>query len=463
MATAAQIHIEGDTALLSPVRCLADGGSGKGGDVKILGDSVEVSGNAYISAQGDSGGGEILIGGDYKGENAEVRNATTTTLGADAVVDASGNGLGDGGKVIVWADEDSYFYGTIDASSGLLGGDGGFVETSGKQRIVLDGQVVAKSHRGGKAGTWLIDPEYLAVVSKETYESNGTGHNILSADVITSVLNSGTSIELTTKVLPDSSDRVDHSSKSGDWNSGIDTTDSTHLAPHTFNQNYTSTPVESGSIYVETVLAVNVGSDAAADGSGRAAATLTMTSTGGSIYINKAIVNNASIDSVVDGEVVGYTNGAGNAKEGLNIVLQADKNIAINADIFTGGGDIQIRGNDNPGADGVTVASGVDLNTIDTIVDPLESAAGDGDGSLTVLSNSFTNSGNINLKDGALSVTSKSFSNNNSNGGAAAIIAGDVTLDIAADDRSQHRDHSDHKRYGRRRQSSMSAPLITPR
>lgn len=42
---------------------------------------------------------------------------------------------GNGGKVIVWANDARQFYGTILERCGLQSGHGGFVETSGKELL----------------------------------------------------------------------------------------------------------------------------------------------------------------------------------------------------------------------------------------------------------------------------------------------------------------------------------------
>jgi hypothetical protein len=49
----------------------AHGATGKGGDVKVLGDHVGLVGNALVDVSGDSGGGTALIGGDFQGKNPE--------------------------------------------------------------------------------------------------------------------------------------------------------------------------------------------------------------------------------------------------------------------------------------------------------------------------------------------------------------------------------------------------------
>jgi hypothetical protein len=77
----------------------------------------------------------VLIGGDYLGKG-KVPNAAFTFVGEDVNINADGIGNGNGGKVIVWADQATRAYGTITARGGDEGGNGGFIETSGK--VYLD-------------------------------------------------------------------------------------------------------------------------------------------------------------------------------------------------------------------------------------------------------------------------------------------------------------------------------------
>ena len=68
-----------------------------------------------------TGGGTVLIGGDFQGKNAAIRNAQYTYVGKDATVKADAIDSGDGGKVIVWADDTARSYGQISARGGRSG------------------------------------------------------------------------------------------------------------------------------------------------------------------------------------------------------------------------------------------------------------------------------------------------------------------------------------------------------
>ena len=96
----------------------------KGGSVEVLGNRVAVMDQAEIDASGRNGGGQVLVGGDYQGQNPDIRNSRMTYFGAQASIRADATQSGDGGKVIVWADETTRAYGAISARGGALSGDG---------------------------------------------------------------------------------------------------------------------------------------------------------------------------------------------------------------------------------------------------------------------------------------------------------------------------------------------------
>jgi len=58
--------------------------------------------------------------------------------------------------VIVWSDESTRFFGSISARGGAQGGNGGFVETSGRA-LQAFGRVDT-SAPNGNGGEWLLDP-----------------------------------------------------------------------------------------------------------------------------------------------------------------------------------------------------------------------------------------------------------------------------------------------------------------
>jgi filamentous hemagglutinin family protein len=135
---------------------------GKGGSVDVLGQRVGLMANAAVDASGAAGGGTVRIGGDYQGANPDVQNAQRTYVDAAATIRADATQNGNGGKVIVWADDQTQSFGAISARGGAQGGDGGFVEVSGKHRLQFDSIVDTRAPQG-KTGTLLLDPDDITV------------------------------------------------------------------------------------------------------------------------------------------------------------------------------------------------------------------------------------------------------------------------------------------------------------
>ena len=135
----------------------------KGGTVHILGDEIYLTG-AEIAANGDAGGGEILIGGEYQGKG-DLRTALYNVMDSTSTIYADAKVAGDGGRVIIWADETTLFDGKIYARGGAEGGDGGFVETSGKINLGIQVGHVNTSAPCGNYGDWLLDPASVVIAT----------------------------------------------------------------------------------------------------------------------------------------------------------------------------------------------------------------------------------------------------------------------------------------------------------
>ena len=140
----------------------ARGEAGTGGTVELLGSQVGLVDAAQVDASGGSGGGTVLVGGDYQGNNPALQNARRSYVGADAAIVADARQDGDGGKVIVWADEATQMYGAISARGGANSGNGGLVEASGKQWLDFQGRADLRA-ANGSAGTLLLDPTDLTI------------------------------------------------------------------------------------------------------------------------------------------------------------------------------------------------------------------------------------------------------------------------------------------------------------
>lgn len=156
------LKASGDAYVEGTGKVLATGS--KGGRIDVLGQRVAVMDQAVVDASGAQGGGTARIGGDYQGKNPDLPNAAMAYIGPEAQILASSTVLGDGGKVIVWADDVARAYGRIAADGGPAGGAGGLVETSGKHYLDVGGSRVTASSTDGRPGTWLLDPGDINVL-----------------------------------------------------------------------------------------------------------------------------------------------------------------------------------------------------------------------------------------------------------------------------------------------------------
>jgi len=152
------------------------------GSVTITGQRVAVMPNAEIDARGNLGGGSIKIGGDYQGGGTTHR-AERTYIAQGATLKADATDEGRGGRVIVWSDEGTQFYGDISARGGFVSGDGGFVEVSGLGGLDFAGTVTTTAFNGNN-GTLLLDPYDLTI-------SNAADSDVSGATPFSSTANSG--------------------------------------------------------------------------------------------------------------------------------------------------------------------------------------------------------------------------------------------------------------------------------
>ncbi|EIC28953.1 MULTISPECIES: filamentous hemagglutinin N-terminal domain-containing protein [Methylomicrobium] len=179
-----------------------------GGKVEIRGREVNLQAGSRIDVSGDRQGGTALIGGDYQGSGDGVR-ALLTTVERSAAINADSKTAGDGGKVIVWADDRTVYDGSISTRGGSASGNGGLVEVSGKNTLHFDGEVDA-SAKNGSAGELLLDPGNLTIASKTqmqsttllpntgTYSSPSSADNVISSEKVNYLLQTGTSVSLKT-------------------------------------------------------------------------------------------------------------------------------------------------------------------------------------------------------------------------------------------------------------------------
>ena len=182
----------------------AIGSSGSGGVIDVLGNNVGVIDNATLDTSGSHGGGQIHVGGNYQGKG-ELQNAAATYVGSETVLNANAIESGSGGEVIVWADETARVHGSINARGGLLSGNGGFIETSGKNYLDVSEIDIDVSADNGLSGNWLLDPYNLTISSaadltvgtSPDFSATAIGSN-LNIDTLITALNAGANVTIDT-------------------------------------------------------------------------------------------------------------------------------------------------------------------------------------------------------------------------------------------------------------------------
>ncbi|MBT9314835.1 two-partner secretion domain-containing protein [Leptothoe spongobia] len=133
-----------------------------GGEIQVLGNSVGLIDQATVDVASIAGGGSVLLGGDYQGQGM-VPTAEQTFVGLDVIITADALEGGNGGQVIVWADGNTQFYGSITAKGGITEGNGGFVEVSGAEFLTFQGTVDTTAPLG-ETGMLLLDPTNITIV-----------------------------------------------------------------------------------------------------------------------------------------------------------------------------------------------------------------------------------------------------------------------------------------------------------
>lgn len=196
----------------------------KGGRILLTseGGRIAMASGSVIDASGEQGGGEVYVGGSQRGQGP-LPNAAELTVDAGAVIRADAGESGDGGTVVLYAEDATTVAGEISATGGLLGGNGGFVEVSGKEQWRYDNWLtgVDVSAPQGAAGTFLIDPNDIDILSGTGAAIAGSPVNsntLYDADIV-SFLNTVGSLIIETTGTGGSGDLTLNSGSSITWNS----------------------------------------------------------------------------------------------------------------------------------------------------------------------------------------------------------------------------------------------------
>jgi filamentous hemagglutinin family protein len=179
--------------------------NGLGGQIHLLGEQVWLGKKACIDASGQTGGGTILVGGDYQGFNPEIKNAKWVSVGKEVTLNADAIDSGNGGKVILWGTDKNDYYGAVSVKGGEINGDGGFVEVSSHYGLNYSGTVNSLAP-AGKPGNLLLDPVDITISAAATdpvagwppaYFPTTSPSNLNVTDLTNALLTSAVSINST--------------------------------------------------------------------------------------------------------------------------------------------------------------------------------------------------------------------------------------------------------------------------
>ncbi|MCB9964485.1 MAG: filamentous hemagglutinin N-terminal domain-containing protein [Rhodospirillales bacterium] len=133
------------------------------GGTATLTEDKQVRSEEEFMADTRRAGGSIKIGGDYLG-GGDTQTAKTLYVGESTLTLNNAIDNGDAGRTIFWSDDTTEFNGLVLAMGGENGGNGGFLETSGKINLLANGFADLSNRADGYAkGTYLLDPQTITI------------------------------------------------------------------------------------------------------------------------------------------------------------------------------------------------------------------------------------------------------------------------------------------------------------
>ena len=150
-----------------------------GGQIHATAAKVKLKSGAVIDASGAAGGGEVLVGGGWQGNDARVANSQETVAEAGSTITVDAKDNGNGGTAVLWSDGTTRTGADISARGGASSGDGGRIETSGKRSLWLQGGQVNALAPNGRTGVWLLDPTTMTIAGG----SGGAADTIYEATI----------------------------------------------------------------------------------------------------------------------------------------------------------------------------------------------------------------------------------------------------------------------------------------
>lgn len=410
--------------------------TGQGGIIKVLGDKVGLFETSHVNASGANGGGEVLIGGDRQGLNADIRNASFIYLGEMTAINADATVNGNGGKIITFAEDTARIHGGLYARGGAIAGNGGFIETSGLKGFEITNAPDVSSFNGN-GGLWLIDPYNITIVNTSdcgaTYTCTTLGEpftpssndTYLDVGLVQNALNGG-DVEVNTGSTGDGG------SQSGniifeadlDFNSaGNDNRLLTLKANNDITFTSTASITDSDRSNGGTDPRLDLDIEADSDSNGLGNVSISTNSTGINLFGGTLDIVNAQNVNFNSGVINTFNTGA--TVGGGNLVVSQAAAVTFNgATINTSAGDIDIQNSSGVAFNGGTTSTNGGLFQLSTTGDVTS------DSSAT---NSITTSGGDFIVNSAVDFDSSYASINVGTGsvdldGSGSGVVGDVVL-----------------------------------
>jgi len=138
----------------------------QGGEIRITAPETLLAGTT-VKTDGQSGGGQIYIGGGWQGNDISLANAMSTKVTSSSTIHANALENGNGGKVVLWSNQSTSFAGAIEAKGGINSGNGGEVEVSSHEQLSFEGNVITAAPKG-QNGLLLLDPRNITIDANPT-------------------------------------------------------------------------------------------------------------------------------------------------------------------------------------------------------------------------------------------------------------------------------------------------------
>ena len=175
-----QVQLSGMESVVLSGSINASSSVAAGGRVAVVAEQIEVLASTRVDVSGARGGGQIEIGGGYRGARVLGRTAESLTVASGAEFRADATAHGDGGQAVFWSEGTTRFGGYASARGGEHSGDGGQVEVSGREHLWWGGRADLRAPHG-RTGELLLDPGTVRICD----DTDTTGCVASGMDVFT--------------------------------------------------------------------------------------------------------------------------------------------------------------------------------------------------------------------------------------------------------------------------------------